>query len=423
MATSRIWPVRARIDQMVDYVSDENKTIATQEVYDYVSDSMKTEEQKYVSYINCSFDSPHVSMQNTRKQFNDKSNIEVYHAIQSFNEGEVTAQQCHDIGVELANKLWGDRYEVVVATHLNTDHYHNHFIINATSFVDGKRYCNLDKDIKNLRKTNDEICKSHGLKVLNQSNRRTYSFKNRQLRELVKEGLDYAIDTSTSFKICINTLENWGFDCKYIDDELAIKHPTAKTYLKISTLGKRYDEESIRDRCESKYFANRPKQYDLLRSYHREYKQGLTGKLPSLHIWYLECVGVVPENRARQRKYSTETYKAIKYLDKITEQTTLMGQFNIKTLDDLTDVKVNFEEKIEDMKAKRNQLRNKIRRCNDPNQKLQYQELSKECTATIKGLKKWSTVCDELAIRSKAIEEFALQVDSKMKIRKQEIDR
>ncbi|MFR8331442.1 MAG: relaxase/mobilization nuclease domain-containing protein [Oscillospiraceae bacterium] len=59
---------------------------------------------------------------------------------QSFKPGEVTPEQCHAIGVELARRVWGGRFQVLVATHLNTDCLHNHFVINAVSYVDGKKY-------------------------------------------------------------------------------------------------------------------------------------------------------------------------------------------------------------------------------------------------------------------------------------------
>ena len=63
-----------------------------------------------------------------------------YHAYQSFKPGEITPEQCHTIGVALARAMWGDRYQVVVATHLNKAHLHNHFVWNSVSFLDGKKY-------------------------------------------------------------------------------------------------------------------------------------------------------------------------------------------------------------------------------------------------------------------------------------------
>ena len=37
MATTRIWAVRSRLDHMVDYVSNKEKTVALETVVDYVT--------------------------------------------------------------------------------------------------------------------------------------------------------------------------------------------------------------------------------------------------------------------------------------------------------------------------------------------------------------------------------------------------
>ncbi len=57
-----------------------------------------------------------------------------YHAYQSFKPGEVTADKAHTIGVALAKKLWADRFQVVVATHLDREHLHNHFVVSQNTF-------------------------------------------------------------------------------------------------------------------------------------------------------------------------------------------------------------------------------------------------------------------------------------------------
>ncbi len=71
-----------------------------------------------------------------------------YHGYQSFKADEVNAQTAHTIGVALAQELWGDRFEVVVATHCNTGHYHNHFVINSVSCVDGYKFYNSHEDYR-----------------------------------------------------------------------------------------------------------------------------------------------------------------------------------------------------------------------------------------------------------------------------------
>lgn len=128
MATTSIWKVEGRLDHIIDYVMDEKKTIALHQVLEYTMDENKTINHQYVTCINCMQNNPYQSMINTKQQFQDKKKIVCFHGYQSFAEGEVASELAYQIGVELAEKLWGDRYEVVVSTHLNTDNIHNHCV-------------------------------------------------------------------------------------------------------------------------------------------------------------------------------------------------------------------------------------------------------------------------------------------------------
>lgn len=65
--------------------------------------------------------------------------------------------------------MWGDRYQVLVTVHLNTDNVHCHFVVNPVSFKDGAKFKNEIGDHKELRKISDEICREHELSVLENS--------------------------------------------------------------------------------------------------------------------------------------------------------------------------------------------------------------------------------------------------------------
>ena len=122
--------------------------------------------RKYMTCVNCSGNDPFTSMMNLKDVFHDTSNIIAYHAIQSFKPHETNADTVHEIGVETATRLYGDRYQFVVCTHLDKDHLHNHIVLNPVSIVDGKRYHNSMKDIYQLREVSDEICKEYGLSIV-----------------------------------------------------------------------------------------------------------------------------------------------------------------------------------------------------------------------------------------------------------------
>ena len=103
---------------------------------EFASDDYKTEKRLYVSGVNATPDTAKDKMQQTKLRYEKTDGIVAFHAIQSFKPGEITPELAHEIGKMLAKEMWGDRFEVVVATHLNKEHLHNHFVINSVSFVD-----------------------------------------------------------------------------------------------------------------------------------------------------------------------------------------------------------------------------------------------------------------------------------------------
>lgn len=95
---------------------------------------MESEKTMFVTGVNCSADTAVQEMIG----FDKATGNVAYHAYQSFKPGEATPELCHRLGVELAQKMWGDRYQVLVATHFNTGTYHNHLVVNAVRLWDGK---------------------------------------------------------------------------------------------------------------------------------------------------------------------------------------------------------------------------------------------------------------------------------------------
>ena len=148
MAVTSIWPIKGRIDGVINYARNPEKTTekamaevmamhAVKNVMEYTANDIKTEQRKYVTGINCSEETAASEFMNTKILWNKTGGRQCYHGYQSFAQDEVTAEIAHEIGVKLAERLWGDRFEVLVATHLNTGHYHSHFVINSVSFADG----------------------------------------------------------------------------------------------------------------------------------------------------------------------------------------------------------------------------------------------------------------------------------------------
>lgn len=138
MATTSLWEIHTRLDKVINYTTNIEKTKnidldtswykSLHNTLEYAKSDFKTEEQYYVTGINCSKETALKEMAITKKHFGKIDGILAYHGFQSFAEGEVTPEKAHEIGVKLAEELWGDKYEIIVSTHINTKHIHNHFV-------------------------------------------------------------------------------------------------------------------------------------------------------------------------------------------------------------------------------------------------------------------------------------------------------
>lgn len=247
MATTKIWAVKNRLDHVLEYVSNEEKTI--DKLGNYVSRDSATENQKYMTCINCSSSDPFTSMMNVKESFHDNSKIIAYHAIQSFKPGEGNADIVHEIGVKTAEKLFGDRYQFVVCTHLDKEHLHNHIVINPISIVDGKRYHNSMVDIYKLREISDEVCKEYGLSIIDEpkgkgQSRNEYYQVRSYIREIKKDMSD-AVKRNYDFDSFIKDMKLEGYEFAKVEDLSCILHPNFSKAIPLALLGQKYSLDSI----------------------------------------------------------------------------------------------------------------------------------------------------------------------------------
>ena len=137
-------------------------------VLGYVSQRKKTvwEDRQLVSGCNCVARSALAEMLTTKERYQKTDGMMFYHFVQSFHPDEdVSPQEVHAIGLEPAEKLFPG-YEVVVATHTDTDHLHNHLIVNSVNMESGRKLHQHTADLQRQRQVNDELCMAHGLTVL-----------------------------------------------------------------------------------------------------------------------------------------------------------------------------------------------------------------------------------------------------------------
>ena len=172
MAVTKIWAIHDSVSRVVDYCTNPSKTKLSdlEQVLLYAADKEKNldegEQQYAVTGIGCRAESAAREMAAVQRRFGKAGGNVAYHAYQSFKTGEVTAEECHRIGVETARRLWGNDRQVLVATHFNTGTYHNHFVVNPVNMWTGKKLEAKYEVYYKLRDMSDRICKEHGLSVV-----------------------------------------------------------------------------------------------------------------------------------------------------------------------------------------------------------------------------------------------------------------
>src|SRR5699024_836239 len=147
-------------------------------------------------------------MKQTRELFSRNDGIQAHHVIQPFKRDEVTPEKAHQVRLALANRL-APNHEVAVYTHDDTNHVHNHIVINSVNYENGKKYQAQGKEaIERARSLSDEACKSHDLSVVKEHNasvRHTLAEqhlleKNKiSWKDELREAIEYARDNSTNF--------------------------------------------------------------------------------------------------------------------------------------------------------------------------------------------------------------------------------
>ena len=177
------------------------------------------EQAMFVTGVNCNRDTAFQEMQAVKERFGKTGGNVAYHAYQSFKPGEVTPELCHRLGVELAKRMWGDEYQVLVATHFNTGTYHNHFVVNSVGLWDGKKFNCGKRAYYQFRQLSDDLCKEYQLSTIKNPKGKTprsiYFAEKRgepTKYNLMREALDAALKVSVDGNDLRKALREQGYE-------------------------------------------------------------------------------------------------------------------------------------------------------------------------------------------------------------------
>ena len=436
MATTKIWKIDKRLDNVVDYVVNEKKTDSSSyynlhKVAEYVKASYKTEKQLYVTAINCSEDNIVQEMMETKRLFDKEDGILGYHAFQSFCEGEVTPELAHKIGIKLAEELWGDRFQVVVTTHLNTNHIHNHFLLNSVSFVDGLKYYNKLETYALMRQTSDNLCREYGLSVLNEKPTGKYNvdytlfyknyIKKSNYHTQAKQDIDYAITQSNTYREFENLLKAMDYELIYRAGKLSIRKEPYKKNIRISrAFGDDYAIDKIKSRIKTEKAVKLP--FPEMRSkkiYRSKFKiknrKKATG-IKALYLYYCYLLKIYP--KTEKKKKTPISIKAdVQKMERISEEARLLCSKDIKTKKELYSYIETLQGELKNLEEERDKLYYQNTKLKKEEKQENYDKLSL-IAGKIQYLKKEVKKCKEIEERIPKIKENIKELNEEKEIQK-----
>ena len=450
MATTSIWRVKGWLGKVVIYVENPDKTtnpkFYTEEdmterdgrelsdVIRYAVNSEKTQQaenedctvvHRFVSGINCSPATARDEMLAVKKRFGKENGTVAYHGYQSFAPGEVTPETAHEIGMKLAARLWGDRYQVIVATHLDKEnHLHNHFVLNTVSFVDGIKYHRTKKDYHDMQETSDALCREYGLSVIEHPQRgkskhygewRAEQEQRPTWRGLIRADIDESIRQSMTERQFFDSLRKKGYEIK-VGKDISVKPPGKERFVRLMrNFGEDYSIENIRRRILSQSRPERPAP-DPPRTVIRirlfgslEKTRKITG-FRALYFHYCYLLGIFPKNKPRQnpKRLHFLLREDLRKLDAITAETRLLARNRIDTAEQLFSYRSEIQQKTESLIADRKELYRLSRTVAVKSDEEKTAEIKNQITAfskEISRLRKELSLCDGIAVRSGVIKE------------------
>ncbi|MDE7444248.1 MAG: relaxase/mobilization nuclease domain-containing protein [Lachnospiraceae bacterium] len=251
MAITKIHAVQATIHKAITYICNPDKTDGNTLISSYCC-----------SPETAAFDFK-FSLSKTKQSDPNKA----FHLIQSFMPGEVSYEEAHTIGVELADRLLEGKYSYIVSTHIDKGHVHNHIIFCAADNINHEKYHDCKRSYYHIRKLNDELCKEHQLSVLPPTNSRGKKYKEwlsdkqgSSWKTKLKNHIDEAIQQAENYEDFCALIQAKGYEIKgeaFGDKALkyiAFRPLDGEHFVRGSarSLGSEYTKERIKERIETK---------------------------------------------------------------------------------------------------------------------------------------------------------------------------
>ena len=415
MAVTGFWPIYKNLKATLDYADNPDKTTDRRYLDDdlyavisYAENDNKTDRKMYVGGINCSKQNAYAEMIAVQRRFGLRGKVVGYHGIQSFAAGEVTPEQAFEIGKATARKMWGDKYQVLVTVHLNTDNLHCHFVVNPVSFKDGTKFQNKIGDHKELRRVSDEICREHGLSVLENSNfyggnKKDYwrhKSGKKTHRDYLREDVEYCLSFATSPREFESQLYALGYTIDPVRFSVKAKHWERSVRLDKIGFSKEVIQEQLDENAINRFRLftleykppYRPKKFPLEDELRKlEFAidhsyDAATVLVDTIFYLVITVIRIVGE-LADVMLLSPDLRAAEKDLKELISDYQFLKENDIHTVSDL---QANIDEskaQLSNLERERKELSNRIRRPKSPEEQVKNKERRKAISRQMKPVR------------------------------------
>ncbi len=419
LAVTKIWDVKSHLSALVAYVSNTDKTVrlsdeeTLQALVRYGVDDLKTEERKFVTVIGCRVEDPAQLMARLNRMSQSKSDTIAYHAYQSFAPGEVDAETAHKIGVQLATELWGN-FPVVVATHLDRGHLHNHFALGATAF-DYSRYHDCKATYRRLREVSDRLCREYGLSVVPSPTRgntrhigevKAEEEGRPTARAQIRRDMDAVIEHCFTYPQFVRTIQSLGYILEWRGKYLRIRPDSGTRFFRMDKLGKGYTYEDVQERLRENARRHRIIPYAPY-----EPPKVKPSGLYALYLHYCYLLGALPKKKPANREAYAAIREDVKRARRYSEQAKVLGKYSIDTAEELGAVTERLSGEFKALAIERAKLRNRLRRMHDTEAMQPIKEAISDLSLQMAGLRREMHLCEEVAARCGVIAQVVNTID------------
>ncbi|MDE6950952.1 MAG: relaxase/mobilization nuclease domain-containing protein [Lachnospiraceae bacterium] len=233
----------------------------------YICNPDKTDQNILISSFGCSPETAAYDFKFALSKTKQSDPNKAFHLIQAFLPGEVSYDEAHQVGIELADRLLEGKYSYIVSTHIDKNHLHNHIIFCAADNIEHKKYHDCRQTYYHIRRLSDELCAEHNLSVIQPGNKRGKKYNEWQaeksgssVKSVLCRDIDAAVKSASSYETFLLLMQTKGYEVKGQQLEadtpkyIAFRPAGRERFIRgsVRSLGSEYTRERIKERIDTK---------------------------------------------------------------------------------------------------------------------------------------------------------------------------